>query len=136
MNVAADTSVIVASFASWHEHHALAFSAVGRVDTLIAHCLLETYSVLTRMPAPHRMSPDIVALYLDKNFDKTEVVALPAAEQRTLVGECVARGLAAGAVYDALIAATCAHAGLKLLTLDGRARQTYALFGVDHELLA
>jgi predicted nucleic acid-binding protein len=136
VKVAADTSVIVASFASWHEHHALAFAAISRVDAVIVHCLLETYSVLTRLPAPHRMSPEIVSLYLDKSFDEHDVFALPAAEQQTLVGECVARGLAGGAVYDALIAATCAHSSLKLLTLDQRARQTYALFGVDHELLA
>jgi predicted nucleic acid-binding protein len=132
----ADTSVIVAAFASWHEHHSTAFAAVGRVDTVVAHCLLETYSVLTRLPAPHRMTPVIVSKYLSLAFGRHTVCALSAAEQRKLVGTCAAQGLAGGAVYDAVIAATCAAAGIKLLTLDGRARQTYAVLGVDHELLA
>jgi predicted nucleic acid-binding protein len=38
-------------------------------------------------------------------------------------------------VYDALIAATCARARAKLLTLDARARPRYAVLAVDHEML-
>lgn len=136
MRTAADTSVLVAAFASWHEHHDLAFAAIARVDAVVAHCLLETYSVLTRLPAPHRMTPEIVASFLDQTFGTHEVVALSANEQRTLVGLCVAQGIAGGSIYDALIASTCAQASLKLLTFDVRARQTYALLGAAHELLA
>ena len=135
MKTAADTSVLVASFASWHEHHELAFAAMGRIDAVLAHCLLETYSVLTRLPAPHRMTPGVVASFLDRSFRGRAAFALPAAEQQRLVATCAARGLAGGAVTDALIAATCAHAGLKLLTLDSRALPAYAMLGVDHELL-
>lgn len=136
MRTAPDTSVLVASFASWHEHHEVAFTAVGGVDAVVGHCLLETYSVLTRLPAPHRMQPDVVATFLDRSFAKHTVVALPAAEQRSLVKKCVALGISGGAIYDALIAATCARADLKLLTLDARARQTYAVLGIEHEVLA
>jgi predicted nucleic acid-binding protein len=136
VKITADTSVLVASFASWHEHHELAFAALARVDTVIAHCLLETFSVLTRLPAPHRMAADVVATYLDTSFGKHDVVALPAAEQRTLVTRCTARGLSGGAIYDALIAATCTHAKAQLLTLDVRARTTYAALGADHVHLA
>ena len=135
MKLAADTSVLVAAFATWHEHHDVAFEAIGRVDTVVAHCLLETFSVLTRLPAPHRMTADVVASFLDRSFAKHDVVALPAEAQRDLVSKCAAQGLPGGAIYDALIAATCAHAGLKLMTLDARARQTYAALGTDHELL-
>lgn len=136
MKTAPDTSVLVASFASWHEHHDVAFDAIARVDAIVAHCMLETYSVLTRLPAPHRMTPSVVAAYLDQSFGAVAVFALPAADQRRLVATCSTQGLASGAIYDALIAATCAHAGLRLLTLDSRARQTYAVLGIDHELLS
>lgn len=136
MKIAADTSVLVASFASWHENHGVAAAAVARVDAIVAHCLLETFSVLTRLPAPHRMTPPVVATFLDKSFGDHPVFALPATQQRTLVATCVSHGLAGGAIYDALIAATCTHGGLKLLTLDTRARPTYALLGVEHEMLA
>lgn len=136
MKTTADTSVLVAAFASWHEHHEIAFAALGRVDAIVTHCLLETYSVLTRLPAPHRMTPEVVTSYLEQSFAAMTVYALPAAEQRRLVGTCSSNGLAGGAIYDALIAATCVHADLTLLTLDGRARSTYTALGVDHELLS
>jgi predicted nucleic acid-binding protein len=132
----ADTSVLVAAFASWHEHHAVAFAAIGRVDAIVAHCLIETYSVLTRLPAPHRMTPEMVASYLDQSFGGHPVFGLPAAELRSLTTICSGKGLSGGAIYDALIAATCVHADLALLTLDVRARPTYAAIGADHELLA
>ena len=52
---AVDTSVVVAAFASWHEHHLKRRTSLLDQDVrLIEHCSLETYSVLTRLPAPHR----------------------------------------------------------------------------------
>jgi predicted nucleic acid-binding protein len=135
VTLAADTSVLVAAFASWHEHHDLAHEAIGRTDAVIAHCLLETYSVLTRLPVPHRMAPDVVATYLDRSFGRHAVYGLPPVEQRALVKASHAHGLSGGAIYDALIAATCTHHGVELLTLDVRARPTYAVMRVAHELL-
>ena len=129
MKTAADTSVLIAAFASWHEHHALAFTALDRVDAVVAHCLIETYSVLTRLPAPHRMTSDVVASYLEQNFGGYPVFGLPAPELRALISSCSGKGLSGGAIYDALIAATCVHADLALLTLDARARPTYAAIG-------
>lgn len=135
MKTTADTSVLVAAFASWHEHHASASGALARVDGIVTHCLLETFSVLTRLPAPHRMAPDVVATFLDETFGDLPLYALPAAEQRALIGTCIANGIAGGAVYDALIAATCTRSSLRLLTLDARARPTYALLSAVHEML-
>lgn len=136
MKTTVDTSVIVASFASWHEHHAIASAAVGKLDVVVAHCLLETYSVLTRLPAPHRMAPEVVSNYLHLAFGSRAVVGLSAPEQRRLVQTCCSLGLAGGAIYDAVIAATCAAEKVKLLTLDARARATYVAIGVDHTILA
>jgi predicted nucleic acid-binding protein len=131
----ADTSVLVAAFASWHEHHTTAREAIERLDVVVAHCLLETYSVLTRLPAPHRIAPDDASTYLEMALGKHPIASLSAAEQRTLVSTCAERGIAGGSIYDALIAATCVDAKLSLLTLDTRARQTYALIGADHTVL-
>jgi predicted nucleic acid-binding protein len=131
----ADTSVLVACFASWHAKHPPAVAAIERVDTGIAHCLLETYSVLTRLPPPHRISSEIAAIYVDKILARRPVLALPAAEVRRLIATCAGRGLGGGAVYDALIATTCLEGSIKLLTLDARARKTYESLGVDHELV-
>ncbi len=136
MKITADTSVIVASFASWHEQHDIAVEAMTRIDGVIAHTLIETYSVLTRLPAPHRMAADVVANYLRLAFEKLAMVALPPTEYRKLVASCAARCLSGGAVYDALFAGACLGVGARLLTLDARPRTAYALVGVDHELLS
>ena len=136
MTVAADTSVLVAAFASWHEHHDVAFAAIRRLDAVVAHCLLETYSVLTRLPAPHRMTAEVVSRYLQASFSGHRVLGLTPQDQRKLVTRLATWGVTGGAVYDALIAAVCGRARATLLTLDGRAHQTYAALGVAHEMLA
>ena len=41
---AADTSLVVAAFASWHETHEPARRALDGGLRLIEHCALETYS--------------------------------------------------------------------------------------------
>lgn len=135
MKTTADTSVIVASFASWHEHHAMAAVAIARIDLVLTHCLVETYSVLTRLPAPHRVEAETVSTYLRLAFGEMPSVGLPATEQRKLIETCARAKIIGGSVYDALIAAAAVRAKANLLTLDGRARLTYAAFGTAHELV-
>ncbi len=136
MKVAADSSVLIAAFATWHERHAEAFRAMERVDTLVGHTLLEVFSVLTRLPPPHRVEARLVATWLRDGLGEAKVVSLPPVAQRKLIAACAARGLLGGAVYDALIAASAAHARARLLTLDARAQRTYGAMGVDFEVLA
>ena len=65
---AADTSVVVAAFASWHEHHEQARKALDGGLRMIDHCALETYSVLTRLPPPHRCAAAVVRDFLKARF--------------------------------------------------------------------
>jgi predicted nucleic acid-binding protein len=44
-------------------------------------------------------------------------------------------GRSGAAIYDAQIAATAKHHGLKLLSRDRRAAATYDAIGVDYELV-
>jgi predicted nucleic acid-binding protein len=46
-----------------------------------------------------------------------------------------AGGIRGGAIYDALIGATAAEAGLPLLTFDRRAQRTYEAVGVEVRFL-
>jgi predicted nucleic acid-binding protein len=131
----ADTSVLVASFASWHENHAAAVAAVETVDVVIAHCLLETYSVLTRLPPPHRLDASTVATYLRLAFGRHLCVGVTAAEQRKLIEACARERITGGSVYDAFIAMAAMRAKARLLTLDVRARATYAAIGAPYELV-
>jgi len=126
--LAPDTSVIVAAFASWHESHAPAREAMDQGVVLIAHCALETYSVLTRLPSPHRVGADVAAMFLRLRFSGDPLV-LPASVQRSVVSRFAEAGVSGGAVYDGLIAATALHHGARLLTLDARAEPTYARVG-------
>ena len=66
--IAVDTSVVVAAFASWHQGHTSATAALARRPRVPAHVLLETYSVLTRLPPPHRAPAGLVAAFLAERF--------------------------------------------------------------------
>ena len=133
--IAFDTSVAVAAFASWHEAHAEAVARLAREPRLPAHVVVETYSVLTRLPPPHRAAPAIVEAFLARTFPNAPL-ALPGGAQRALVGVAVRHGFSGGAIYDLLVAATAKRARARLLTRDRRAIPAYEAVGVDYELLA
>jgi len=133
--IAVDTSVVVAAFASWHEQHEAADRVVVRGARLVAHCALEAYSVLTRLPPPHRAPAGLVRDFLQARFPEP-YLTLNAARHRDLVPRFVDLGIAGGATYDALISATAAHAGATLVSCDRRAANTYERFGVRVELLS
>ena len=65
---APDTSVVIAAFASWHENHEAARRTLDAGVRPIEHCALETYSVLTRLPPPHRTSGAVVRDFLATRF--------------------------------------------------------------------
>mgnify|MGYP001607745139 CR=1 FL=1 len=134
MKFAADTSAVVAAFASWHEHHDVARAAFEREPGLVAHCALETYSVLTRMPAPHRAPAELVSQFLQQQFPRP-FLRLPAAAYRRFILGLVDKGITGGASYDALVAATAAHADAELISCDRRAVSTYERYGVRVRLL-
>jgi len=129
-----DTSVAVAAFASWHEHHVVADSAVRESSRLIAHCALETFSVLTRLPPPHRAPAHLVRDFLAARFPHP-YVALDGEAYRALIPRLVELGIAGGATYDALVAMTAYHASETLLSCDVRAARTYERVGADFRLL-
>ena len=130
----ADTSVMVAAFASWHESHEAADEALGEDETLIAHCALETFSTLTRMPAPGRAPPQLVLDFLRSRFEGPYLTLSPAGHE-SLMGSLSSAGISGGAAYDALVAATAAEAGADLVSCDRRALPTYEAFGIDVRLL-
>jgi predicted nucleic acid-binding protein len=132
--IAADTSVVVAAFASWHEDHEAAVEAIKKGVRLIGHVAFETYSVLTRMPAPLRVAPELVLELLTRNFPE-QLLTLPALKQHALLSRLVANDIGGGAVYDALVGATAAHAGATLVTLDRRAVPTYSALGISVQVL-
>jgi predicted nucleic acid-binding protein len=129
-----DSSVVIAAFASWSEHHDAAVQALGDVRDLIGHVELETYSVLTRLPEPMRAEPDLVARYLREDFSGRRL-ALDEREQGALVAGLAERSISGGAVYDALVGTTASSHGRTLISCDRRAAATYEKLGIEVEYL-
>jgi predicted nucleic acid-binding protein len=132
---AADTSLVVAAFASWHQDHDGARRALDGGLRLIEHCALETYSVLTRLPPPHRASGDIVRDFLAARFPEP-LLRMSASRYREFVLSLPDRQVAGGAAYDALVAATALANGAELITCDRRAIPVYERYGIRSQLLA
>jgi predicted nucleic acid-binding protein len=131
---AADSSLVIAAFASWHESHDVARRVIDTGIRLVEHCTLETLSVLTRLPPPHRAPGDLVLEFLRQRFPKP-FLRLGARAYRRFLFELPERGIAGGAVYDALIAVTAAEHGVELLSCDRRAASTYERYGISFALV-
>lgn len=132
---AVDSSVVIAAFATWHEHHAVARKAMADSPRLIAHAAIETYSVLTRLPPPHRAHPSIVHAFITERFPEPFLILSETGYQE-LLATVAARSIPGGPAYDALIAFTAAEHEATLLSLDQRAAATYEAVGAKVQQLA
>lgn len=133
--IAVDSSVVIAGFASWSEHHRQARSTLDDGPRLVAHAASEAYSVLTRLPAPHRAPPDLVHEYLATQFPDPWLT-LSERRQRAVLAECARSLVVGGATYDALIASTASAHDAVLASCDKRAASTYEAMGTAVRLLA
>lgn len=116
-----------------HVHHQAVLTAIGGSPIgLAGHAMFETFSVLTRLPTPQRLSAELAARVIRTNFphsahlDPERLSALPT--------EFAAVGISGGAVYDGLVGVCAVAAGASLLSCDRRAMASYAALGV-HVLL-
>jgi hypothetical protein len=68
--------------------------------------LIEAYAVLTRLPPPHRLSPQTALTLLENNFLKlAKVVALNAKSYEKLLLGSPKNNVVGGRTYDAVIGA-------------------------------
>ena len=130
----ADTSVVVAAFASWHERHDVARRALDGGGRLVEHCALETYSVLTRLPPPHRAPGEVVLAFLEARFPEPFLRLSPAV-YRDFLSALPEQAISGGAAYDALVAATAADNDADLVSCDRRAAMLYERYRVRARLL-
>ncbi len=127
---------MIAAVCSWHEHHEAAANEIerrlGRREKMIvaAPALVEAYAVLTRLPPPHRISPETAVTLLENNFLKpATVVALNAKSYEILLLSAPKNGVAGGRTYDAVIV-TCAEQGKASTVLTFNAAD-FAALGKD-----
>jgi predicted nucleic acid-binding protein len=109
-----------------HEDHEAARKSLERGLTterfvLPAPTLLEAYAVMTRLPAPHRLSPADAAALLRETFAGVTTVALDGSEVWQLIDDLDTGQVAGGRSYDAhILAAACKASARKLFTLNER----------------
>jgi predicted nucleic acid-binding protein len=123
--VAVDTSVLVAGVLTWHEHHQAAREVLerglaARALVVPVPALVESYAVMTRLPAPHRLSPADAHALLRENFgDVPTVPGLTGPACWKMLDVLAAAGVAGGRTYDAqILAVALERRATVLLTLN------------------
>ena len=126
---ALDSSIILAGLLAWHEAHDRAFRSLvharvveGAALVVPAPALVETYAVMTRLPAPHRLSPIDAIELLSGSFEgHSMVVSLAGSETWHFLRDSAEHEITGGRSYDALILRCARKArATTLLTLDRR----------------
>ena len=131
----ADTGAIVPSLVRWHPLHGPAAELLRGTRRVPAQALAQSFSLLTRLPAPYTLQAAQAHAVLLHAFPD-EPISLDAAGLLEALQRLARAGLGGGRVYDALVAASAARAGLKLVSADRRALPRHALVGCEAQLLA
>lgn len=138
MPTAIDTSVLIAAVSSWHEAHERCLNAVDSILAeppvlLSQHVLTESYSVLTRLPSPHRLAPRTALSLLEETLSGVaEVVCLPPNATWHLLTGLTNADVAGGATHDAFILHSAVAGGAdRILTLNDRHFERLAPAGIE-----
>jgi len=134
VTLAADSSVAIAAILADHEAHEEAEDALIRSSSTITHVASETYSVLTRLPAPLRLDATAAARIIALRLPPVHVT-LAADAHAAAPATLAAASVSGGATYDGLIALTALEHDLELLSRDRRAARAYRALGVRFALL-
>jgi len=126
--------VAIAAIDPSHEGHAACRRALVELRPALAgHAAFETYSVLTRLPLPLRLSAAQAAEVVADAFPGRCWLD---AEQATLLCERLGElGIVGGSVYDALVGRAASVNGRTLLTRDRRAERTYRSLDVTFSFI-
>ena len=126
MRVLFDTSVLVAAHLPSHADYPGSRRWLERAKqhafefVIAAHSLMETYSVLTRLPLTPRITPSAAFQFIETNVLTTaEIVTLTGADYLDLLRGLGASGVGGGIVYDSLLVKAAELADVDvLLTLN------------------
>ena len=114
-----DTSVFVPAFDRDHPNHVRSFAHFNRLSRpdskCSAHTLAEVYSVLTRLPQPHRLSSEQALFFVERMIERVEPVALNADEYVAAIRRAGRESTSGGRMYDALHVAAARKAGVEMI---------------------
>jgi predicted nucleic acid-binding protein len=124
---AVDTNCMIAAIAAWDKRHAEASAEIkvrlarGEQMTIAAHALAESYSVLTRLPVPYRLTPTTAYGLLASTFlARGSVFALDAPGHVEVLQEEAKNDVSGGRIYDAIIGECARRAGASVLLTFNR----------------
>ncbi|MBD1844796.1 PIN domain-containing protein [Cyanobacteria bacterium FACHB-63] len=123
-----DTNIIVASLTQGHEMYSRCRAWLDRVAVertiegfISTHSLAESYSILTRLPPPYRISPATANYLLIENLAQFTKISLTAEDYQAVIQKVVQLNISGGGIYDALIAQAALKANVdSLLTFNAR----------------
>jgi predicted nucleic acid-binding protein len=123
-----DTNILVAALSEAHDMYHLCKPWLDQVEIdrtiegfFATHSLAETYSILTRMPPPYRVSPANVDRLLSENLTQFTRISLTEEDYATVIKKVVRLNISGGGIYDALIAQAALKADVDaLLTFNSK----------------
>ena len=135
--IAVDATVIVAALVAWHERHepaaAALEAALARKSLVIpAPVLTESYSLMTRLPAQHRLTHADAFHLLRSSFATARVVASKTRDAWTMLRRWSVAGIGGNDVFDLAVVEIAQEAGAKsLLTFRKAELERLAVPGIE-----
>jgi predicted nucleic acid-binding protein len=133
--VAADATVVVAALVSWHERHRAASAALEaalarKALVLPAPVLVESYAILTSLPAQHRLGHPEAFHVLRSSFSSARIVGPRTRDTWSQLRRWSVEATGGGDTYDAAIVDAAVEAGAKTL-LTFRVKELERLAGTS-----
>jgi predicted nucleic acid-binding protein len=136
-SIAADATVVVAALVGWHERHdpaAAALEAALARKTLVvpAPVLLQSYSVLTLLPAQHRLTHADAFHLLRSSFGTARVAGPRTRDAWSSLRRWSVAPIGGSEVFDAQVLEIAREAGAKsLLTFRRNELERLAIAGLE-----
>lgn len=124
--IAADATVTVAALVGWHERHKAASASIEAAlsrKTLIlpAPVVVESYAILTRLPAQHRLTHADAFHLLRSSFGSARLVGLRTRDTWSMLRRWSVAPIGGNDAYDAMLVDAAREAGAKVLLSFRRA---------------
>jgi predicted nucleic acid-binding protein len=107
--------VLVPVFVGEHPHHlesaALFLGCEAEHASCAVHSLAEVYATLTRLPAPHRASPEQAIQCVRRIVGRFRLVGLDGEATLAVLEMMASQQISGGTTYDSLIAACAVKSG-------------------------
>jgi predicted nucleic acid-binding protein len=118
--IAADATVTVAAVVGWHERHKEAVAAIEaalarKALVLPVSVLIESYAILTRLPAQHRLTHADAFHLLRSSYGTARMAGLRTRDTWSMIRRWSVAPIGGSDAFDALLIDAAREAGAKIL---------------------